>query len=125
MNGYEINKTGNIGRKNFIDKGKVALELDFLVDALIKQYLTGNITKKNIDLKYFIQDIERRIINFTLELTNGNQKNASRILGVKETSLCEKIKKHNLKKSVKKVILNLDILDLSETEINSAIINQL
>ncbi len=125
MDNYKTNRTENTGKKNFINNGEVTLELDLLVDVLIKQYLTGNITKKNIDLKYFIQDLERRIINFTLELTNGNQKNASRILGVKETSLCEKIKKHNLKKSVKKVILNLNVLDLSETEINSAVLNQL
>ena len=47
-------------------------------------------------------------------LKNGNQKNASRILGSKETALWEKIKKYNWRKIRKKVSLNLDMLNMNE-----------
>ena len=92
--------------------------LDDLSEVLVREYLQKNITQENIALKNFICDLERKIILFTLGLTNGNQKNASRILGIKETSLCEKIKKYNLRKIRKKVALNLDMLNMNEEEIS-------
>ncbi len=92
--------------------------LDDLSEVLVREYLQKNITQENIALKHFISDLERKIILFTLGLTNGNQKNASRILGIKETSLCEKIKKYNLRKIRKKVSLNLDMLNMNEEEIS-------
>jgi len=92
--------------------------LDDLSEILVREYLQKNITQKNIALKHFICDLEKKIILFTLGLTNGNQKNASRILGIKETSLCEKIKKYNLRKIRKKVSLNLNLLNMKEEEIS-------
>ena len=92
--------------------------LDNLSETLVREYLLKNITERNIALKHFMNDLERRIIHFTLGLTNGNQKNASRILGVKETSLCEKIKKYDLRKITKKIPLNLDMLNMGEEEIS-------
>ncbi len=92
--------------------------LDDLSEVLVREYLQKNITQKNIALKHFICDLERKIILFTLGLTNGNQKNASRILGIKETSLCEKIKKYDLRKIRKKVSLNLEMLSMNEEEIS-------
>ena len=90
-----------------------------LSETLVREYLMKNITKENTSLKIFMTDLEKRIIDFTLSLTNGNQKNASRILGVKETSLCEKIKKYNLKKGKKRILLNLDMLNMGEDDISS------
>jgi len=92
--------------------------IDDISEILVREYLMKNISRENIALKSFINDLERRIINFTLVLTNGNQKNASTILGIKETSLCEKIKKYNLKKIKKRVSLNLDMLNMGEEEIS-------
>lgn len=89
-----------------------------LSEILVREYLQKNITQKNIALKHFISDLEKRIILFTLGLTNGNQKNASRILGIKETSLCEKIKKYDLRKTRKKISLNLNMLNMNEEEIS-------
>ncbi|MEN8222183.1 MAG: helix-turn-helix domain-containing protein [Acidobacteriota bacterium] len=100
-----------------LDKNKVS-GLDDLSEILVREYLQRNMTEKNIALKNFICDIERKIILFTLGLTNGNQKNASRILGIKETSLCEKIKKYDLRNIKKKIALNLDMLNMDEEEIS-------
>ena len=92
--------------------------LEDLSKTLVREYLQKNITERNIALKHFINDLERQIIHFALGISNGNQKIASRILGVKETSLCEKIKKYNLRKIKKKVPLNLDMLNMEEEEIS-------
>jgi DNA-binding NtrC family response regulator len=92
--------------------------LDDLTEVLVKEYLQKNITRENIALKHFICGLERKIILFALGLTNGNQKNASRILGIKETSLCEKIKKYDLRKIKKRIPLNLDMLNMNEEEIS-------
>ena len=92
--------------------------LEDLSEVLVREYLQKNITEESIALKHFICDLERKIILFTLGLTNGNQKNASRILRIKETSLCEKIKKYNLRKIRKKIALNLDMLNMNEDDIS-------
>jgi len=99
-------------------EGREFSGLDDLTEVLVREYLQKNITRENIALKHFICGLERKIILFALGLTHGNQKNASRILGIKETSLCEKIKKYNLRKIKKRIPLNLDMLNMNEEEIS-------
>ena len=108
----------NNSNENEIKNNKDLKNIDDLSEILVREYLMKNITEENTSLKIFIADLEKRIIDFTLSLTNGNQKNASRILGVKETSLCEKIKKYNLKKEKKRIILNLDMLNMGEDDVS-------
>ena len=108
----------NNSNENEIKNNKDLKNIDDLSEILVREYLMKNITEENTSLKIFITDLEKRIIDFTLSLTNGNQKNASRILGIKETSLCEKIKKYNLRKIRKKVSLNLNLLNMKEEEIS-------
>ncbi len=118
MNNNNIFPIGKEDRDE-ISRDDVAMKnLDDLSEILIRKYLMKNITQKNIALKYFIGDLEKRIIVIALSITNGNQKLASRILGVKETSLSEKIKKYNLKRIKKRISLNLDILNMGEDEIS-------
>ena len=93
--------------------------LENLSEILVREYLQKNITRENVSLKHFIGGLEKRIIAFALGLTNGNQKNASRILGIKETSLCEKIKKYDLRKMKKRIPLNLEMLNMNEEEISA------
>ncbi len=111
-----------LNKKNInIGEGKSENDLkniDDLSEVLVREYLMKNISSENTSLKMFMTDLEKRIIDFTLSLTNGNQKNASRILGVKETSLCEKIKKYKLKKGKKRILLNLEMLNMGEDDIS-------
>jgi len=93
-------------------------KLDELTELLVREYLMNNMTAENTGLKTFMTRLEKRIIDIALSLTNGSQKNAARILGVKETSLCEKIKKFHLKRDKKRILLNLDILNMGEEEIS-------
>lgn len=50
----------------------------------------------DIPLKELIDGIEKSVILRTLSRVNGNQKDAAKILGVKYTTLNEKIKKYNI-----------------------------
>lgn len=47
-------------------------------------------------LKEFIANIERRLILATLEKTNGDQRKTAEILGLKYTTLHEKIKRYHI-----------------------------
>lgn len=50
-----------------------------------------------LDLKDLIQGIERGIIVRTLALVQGNQKAAARMLGLKHTTLNEKVKRYGIR----------------------------
>ncbi len=50
-----------------------------------------------LDLKDFIQKIERGIIVQTLSLVQSNQKAAARLLGLKHTTLNEKIRRYGIR----------------------------
>ena len=50
----------------------------------------------DIPLKELIDSIEKSVILRTLSRVNGNQKEAAKILGVKYTTLNEKIKKYSI-----------------------------
>lgn len=80
------------------------------IEILAKSYIKNNLTSELTPLKDFINKIERSVIDSTLLLTMGNQKNASEILGVKKTSLNQKIKRFKIVKN--KNSLNLDTLKI-------------
>jgi DNA-binding NtrC family response regulator len=52
---------------------------------------------ENKPLKDFIEELERRLIIRTLFRTNGNRKQVASILGIKYTTLHEKLKKYNIR----------------------------
>lgn len=72
------------------------------IDLFIENLYYG----KKIPLKNFLNDIEIRLIIFSLMETNGNQREAAKILGIKPTTLNEKMKKHNVKIRKSVTLLN-------------------
>ncbi len=50
----------------------------------------------NINFKEFIEEIERAIIIKALVKFNGNQRETARFLGIKYTTLNEKVKRYNI-----------------------------
>ena len=67
-------------------------------DILAKTYIIINCSANPIPLKQLMNNIEKNIIYSALLVSRGSQKKAAQILGVKQTSLCEKMKKLNIKK---------------------------
>ena len=49
-----------------------------------------------ISIKDYLSDVEKTIIISALRRTEGNQKNAADLLGIKHTTLNEKIKRHRI-----------------------------
>lgn len=91
----DINKRGNM------DVTGVKTELNNARSKLINNYLLTNFESKNLTLKLFINSIEEELIKKALKISGGNQKAASVILGMKATTLNEKIRKYNIKDSGK------------------------
>ena len=53
--------------------------------------------KRKISLKDFMLKVELNLIIASLKKAKGNQKKAAEILGIKPTTLHEKMKRHNIK----------------------------
>lgn len=83
------------------ERGEVSGELCEAVDRmtgnLLNLYLLMSFDRKAVPLKNFIADIERRAIALALEITDGHQRKASYLLGIKENVLCTKKQKYQLK----------------------------
>lgn len=66
-------------------------------ELLAKTYIIINCSHSPIPLKQLMNNIEKSIIHSALHVSRGSQKKAAQILGVKQTALCEKMKKLNIK----------------------------
>ena len=73
------------------------------IDSIILDFIIKNVNKADLPLKTFINNFEERIISTSLKLSNGNQRVAAGLLGVGHTTLNEKIKRYNLKKTYIKI----------------------
>jgi DNA-binding NtrC family response regulator len=104
---FNINKNNNITKTNF----EAAREI------LIKIYIYMNINGHSTPMKKFINTFEKCLIDVALLVAKGNQKQAALILGVKQTALCEKIKKYRIKKhKEKKMELDINALKIETLE---------
>ncbi len=73
-------------------------DLDYLhslVDNSAPEMFKVNLLNEKINLKSFIENIELKIINQALEITNQNKNQAAKLLGLNRTTLIEKLKKFN------------------------------
>ncbi len=95
-------------------------DVDSPRDTLIRSYILNNCTKKNVPLKNFIDEIEKDMISKALKVAGGNQRVASFILGIKPTTLNEKIKKFDLNR-IKKIRGRRDLKYLID-EINISLL---
>lgn len=69
--------------------------LDEIIDPFIDGYCLKQI-KHRIPLKDLLNTIERVILARVLSRFNGHQKEASQFLRIKNTTLHEKLKRHNI-----------------------------
>lgn len=72
------------------------ISLERIADSLAHAYLVANLRSRNIPLKEFMDDFEKRILVSCLRLAQGNQKNVAAVLSLKPTSLFEKLRKHGI-----------------------------
>lgn len=86
---------------NVPDEKDVNREMDDSRDKLIRSYILSNCMNRNVPLKRFINEFEKEMISRALRVSGGNQRIAAFILGLKPTTLNEKIKKFDLKREKK------------------------
>lgn len=67
-------------------------------------FIEDSYRRKKMPLKDFLSDIELRLIVFSLNEANGNQRKAAKILGIKPTTLNEKLRKYNI--GFRKTLIN-------------------
>ena len=104
-------------KRNKLNQDDINEELSFIKENLIRTYLKKNCSTEQIPLKNFIKSVERELVVKALRISNGSQRVASFVLGMKPTTLNEKIKKFRIdefKKKPKKLTLKqvLDEIDV-------------
>ena len=70
-------------------------EKEFL-DAFFNFFIEYFYMQDNIELKDFINSLERAILVKMLDRFNGNQKDAAKFLSVNHTTLNQKVRKHKI-----------------------------
>lgn len=76
---------------------RFALQLDTRPEPTAQEPDSGvNWDKGTVDFKELINDFETKLILQAMKMTEGNKKEAARLLNLKRTTLLEKIKKKNL-----------------------------
>lgn len=82
---------------NKIDPDEIKRNLKDAREKLIKSYMTKNFTDQILSLNKFIDKLEKDIIKYALLISEENQKKAAFLLGLNIPTLCEKMKKYNIK----------------------------
>ncbi len=90
------NSKENYVMKNELNPADINSDIAKSQDTLIKSFILKNCISSNVPLKNFMGNFEREMICRALKVSGGNQRIASFILGVKPTTLNEKIKKFKI-----------------------------
>ena len=92
---------GQQSRPNMASNNRIKEKMRKDLEEIIMLYLLANLSEENIQLKDFINGFEKNIIINVLKITGGSQKMSADILGVKPSAFFEKVKKYNIKQSVR------------------------
>ena len=84
LNGVELRSPHKSRPKKKYNKD----HLDFFIEHV---FMNGNINFKEV-----IEEVERAIIIKTLAKFNGNQRETAKLLGIKYTTLNEKVRRYNI-----------------------------
>jgi len=84
------------GLKKFAYKDDDSLSRENMWETLLNVVFDRFCSTESLSLKEFIDDLERRLIIRMLFRANGNRREAAKLLGIKYTTLHEKLKKHNI-----------------------------
>jgi len=79
-----------------VDQNKLSEAEDY-IKTLFSLFLERVCINESVPLGVLMNTVERNIIIRTLSMVDGCQKEAAKILGVKYTTLNEKVKKYNIR----------------------------
>lgn len=80
-----------------LDPATIREKLDKAVDELVKAYMLKNFADEILPLNEFTDRVEAEIIKYALIISEENQKKTAFLLGVNPPTLCEKMKRYNIK----------------------------
>lgn len=80
-----------------IDAQIIQERLDNSVEELVRSYMLKNFADNILPLNDFIMIVEREIIKYALLISEDNQKKAAFLLDIKPPTLCEKMKRYDIK----------------------------
>jgi len=84
------------GLKNFASYEDDSLSKENMWETLLNVVFDRFCSTESLSLKEFMDDLERRLIVRMLFRANGNRRETAKLLGIKYTTLHEKLKKHNI-----------------------------
>ncbi len=79
-------------------------------ESMVSAYLDVNLNVRNVQLKEFMDDLEKNILLSCLRLTHGSQRKAAALLSLKPTALFEKMRKHGINARQIKLSEKLQVL---------------
>ncbi len=80
-----------------IDSQLIETNLEKAREELIRAYMLKNFADEIVPLNHFMDQLESDIIRYALIISEENQKKAAFLLGMKAPTLCEKMKRFNIK----------------------------
>jgi len=83
--------------KGYATHDEQPLSKEVLLEILLDAVLDRLCAIEKMPLKEITEELERRLIIRTLFRANGNRKQAAKLLGIKYTTLHEKLKKYNIR----------------------------
>lgn len=84
--------------QDLLDHVKIGENLGTAKENFIKNYLIMNFAVRTIPLNDIMHELEKDLIKYALLISEENQKKAAFLLGLNPSTLCEKMKKFNIKR---------------------------
>jgi DNA-binding NtrC family response regulator len=80
-----------------LDPEAIQDNLENATGELVRAYILRNFADHIQPVNEFIDQVEAEIIKYALMISEENQKKAAFLLGMKAPTLCEKMKRYNIK----------------------------
>lgn len=87
----------NSSIKKQISSDEIGKNLDTARENLIRAYLFKNFADQILSLNEFMDELETEIIKYALLISEENQRKAAFLLGLNPPTLCEKMKRFDIK----------------------------
>ena len=84
-------------QKSALAKENSTKQIDQAVNELLIVYIANIYGNGGIALRELLLSVEKKIVACVMGMTNLNEKEASYLLGVKRSTLCEKLKRFDLR----------------------------
>lgn len=86
-------------QKSGLAKENTSRQIEKAMNELLIAYIASIYGSRELTLRELLLNLEKKIVASVMGMTNLNEKEASYLLGVKRSTLCEKLKRFDLRSS--------------------------